>query len=571
MDTPIYISRSNITTKMNKTGSWRFVRPVCDEKTAPCSASCPAGEDIGRIEMLVSTGKIKSAWETILRENPFPSVCGRVCFHPCETACNRAGLDLPVAINDLERFVGDTGLSENMNPSMEKLPPNGKRIAIAGAGPAGLSAACFLAVLGYECDVFETETEPGGVLRWGIPEYRLPGEILKKEIDRITGLGPKIFCQKPFTKEYFDKAGAKYDAVFIGCGHAESVQMEIKGEDLAEDGLKFLKSVRKGASPSIDGTALIIGGGNTALDLAGTLTRMGASSILVYRRRKQDMPAFSHEVEAALEEGIELIELAGPVAIEKNGDKLALTSQVMKSTDTDSPGRAGVEPDGSKTRILMADRIFTAIGAKAGVDPLFEESGDILKLDHCTLLNQDIPVVLGGDLTNTVKSVADAVASGKQAAMVLDIYFRNGMKAIEPELESCRVGNEEALSMEIYIGGKRGNRNPMKVACKDINMDYFGPAPRKTPTSLSPVERARSFSEIRSVYSLDFAMEESRRCFNCGICNDCDNCRLFCPEMAVDPPAVGSPRRINTDYCKGCGVCAEECPRSVLSLEEESI
>ncbi len=349
----IHISRSSITTEVNKTGSWRFVRPKYEEKTAPCSAACPAGEDIARIEMLAGQGLLRTALETILLENPFPAVCGRVCFHPCEAACNRAEMDKAVAIHRLERFLGDTAVKEDLKVSLDRLPENGKKICVVGSGPAGLAAGYFLTRLGYTCDIFEAQAEPGGLLRWGIPEYRLPQSVLKAEIDRIENLGVKIHVNTVVTPAFLKDAKNRYDAVFMGCGHGRSLQMGIAGEELASDGLEFLDALRRKEPPAVAGTAAVIGGGNTAVDVARSLVRLGAQVVLVYRRRMQDMPAFASEVAMAVEEGVKIMELAAPVNLALVDGKLVVTLQKMKISGMQTGDhRARVMPRDNATRHL---------------------------------------------------------------------------------------------------------------------------------------------------------------------------------------------------------------------------
>ncbi len=568
---PLFISRSNISTELNKTGSWRFVRPKYHEKTAPCSAACPAGEDIARIEMLSSQGRYREALEIILLENPFPAICGRVCFHTCETACNRSGFDEPIAIHGIERFIGDTAVRDNLTFSLERLPDNGKKICIVGAGPSGLAAAYFLTRLGYSCDVFEAETEPGGILRWGIPRYRLPDAVVNAEVQRIKNLGVKILCNTRATQNFLDEAKDRYHAFFIGCGHGRSLKMNIPGENMALDGLDFLNRMRKEKTESLNnGTAAVIGGGNTAIDVARSLVRLGVKATLVYRRRKQDMPAFEYEVETAVKEGVKIMELFSPSSIAQDGGEYILTLQPMKRSgvETDT-GRARVVPDGETTQELRVQRIFTAIGAEPSESWQLpsEENAETVYLSHCAFMANNPPFLFGGDLTNPTKSVADAIASGKQSAMALDTFFKKGLNAITNRLNSCLVGNGPALSMECYLDGKRSNRNPDMVSYEDINIDYFSPAPRIKAESLSLNKQMNPFDEIETTFTIRQVMEETRRCFNCGICNACDNCRIFCPEIAVD--LQDGQRRINLDYCKGCGICVVECPRNAMALEEE--
>lgn len=573
---PLFIPRSSMSTAVNKTGSWRFFHPKYEEKTAPCSAACPVGLDIPRIEMLTSWGLLKTAWQTILAENPFPAVCGRVCFHPCERACSRTSLDEPIAVHAIERFLGDTAISKGRNPQFELKSANGKRVAVAGAGPAGLAAAYFLSRLGYACEVFEARSEPGGLLRWGIPGYRLPHDILKDEINRIEKLGVTILCDTPVTPRILPRISNEYDALFIGCGNARSIRLKIAGAELAYDGLKFLDDIRRGKQMSFEGAAAIVGGGNTAVDLARSLVRLGVSPLIVYRRRIADMPAFMPEMEMAIREGVTIMELVAPIRIEENRlnpsfsqPDYILTLQKMKISKEEINGRARVIPEGQKTQTINVDRIFTAIGAEAEAFWQFPLAGDTnsLNLSHCKLIDQNLPIVLGGDLTSPLKSVTDAIASGKQAAMALDAYFENGLTMVEKRLAPCRVGPGPSLSMDAYLGGKRLSRSTHVVTYDEINIDYFPPAIRVTPSSLGQNQRIKSFAEIESTLSNSAAKEEAKRCFNCGVCNACDFCRLFCPEMAVI--IEKTERRINMDYCKGCGVCVTECPRNAMALEEE--
>ncbi|MDM8538275.1 FAD-dependent oxidoreductase [Desulfobacterales bacterium HSG17] len=590
-DIPLYISRSNTSTRANNTGSWRFVCPEYDEKTAPCSPACPAGEDIARVEMLAAKGMFQQAWETIIRENPFPAVCGRVCFHTCEQACNRKELDSGVAIHNLERLIGDMAILENYQTpdkiSCNKAAPQ-KHIAIAGAGPSGLAAAWFLSMLGYSCDIFESQDEPGGILRWGIPSYRLPRDILKYEINRIvdqnsTNRGIKIFCNKTLTKDFIDENPNAYDAVFMGCGYGKSLKMGIPGEEMVLDGLDFLHDSQTCENNTGENLTAVIGGGNTAIDVARSLIRTGARPVIVYRRRKQDMPAFAHEVEMALEEGIELRELLSPVAIEENIGTFNLKLQKMKSIDMDTKtGRARVVPDIDKTETLCVDRIFTAIGAEPTEswylppETKIDNQSSIINLSHCTFWDKDLPIVFGGDLASPVKSVTDAIASGKQAAIAFDTYFKEGSAKIKESINNCRIGTGSSLSMEIYLSGQRKERNSHLVLFQEINTDYFSVSQKQEAPVLFPDERSKSFAEVEAGYDRETGLKEALRCFNCGICNDCDNCRVFCPDAAVlvnETPNINwyINRYINLDYCKGCGICVVECPRNAMSLKEEKI
>ena len=569
-DTPVYISRSTTTTEGNKTGTWRFLRPEYVEKTAPCSAACPAGEDIGRIEMLAARGDLQGALETVLVENPFPAVCGRVCFHPCENVCNRAEYDTAVAVHHLERFVGDAGIGGGGAPTPAVCPPSGRRVAVAGAGPAGLAAAYFLKILGCDCDVFEAASEPGGILRWGIPAYRLPGRVLAAEIGRIERIGVNLHCATPVTGTMLRELRERYDAVFVGCGQGRSIRLKVPGADMAEDGLALLCRVRRGSTDRVRGSVAVIGGGNTAVDVSRTLVRLGADVVMVYRRQRRDMPAFAGEVAAALAEGVRLMELSAPVRMDTVGSGVALTVQPMRPVDVGPGGRTRVAPDALPAQVLRLSGVYTAIGAAAESrwQHPGQPAGPVPGLTHCAVAETDRPLIFGGDLTNAERSVPDAVASGKQAAMALDAYFKSGWPAVAPALAACRVGDGSALSMAAYLHRRVPAKTSHVVRFDAINTDYFRHSPRVDVPAPDPAVSIRSFAETGGTLSAPEAAVEAARCFNCGVCNGCDHCRVFCPEVAVI--VDGRHRRIHTDYCKGCGICVTECPRSAMDLVEEN-
>ena len=573
---PLFIPHSSTSTAVNKTGSWRFFHPKYEEKTAPCTAACPVGQDIPRIELLASRGQFEDAWRIILDENPFPAVCGRVCFHPCEGACNRAHMDDAIAIHHLERFLGDTAICGHTKPEVGIKQSNGKKIAIAGAGPAGLSAAYFLARLGYGCHVFEAASAPGGLLRWGIPDYRLPREILENEIRRIENTGVRISCRTPVTGRLLEKLKQDYDGLFIGCGYGHSFMLNIEGEQFASDGLEFLNRLSVGEKISYIGTSAVIGGGNTALDVARSLARLGAAPLIAYRRRIQDMPAFAPEVAMAIEEGVRIMELVSPIRIRESSvgsssspPGYELTLQKMKVERIVDSGRALVTPDSHDTETLTVQNIFVAIGATAEDQWRFPDSeeAESWRLSHCCFFKHKKPLIYGGDLASPSKSVSDAIASGKQAALALDLFFQHGMNVVPKGLARYRVGDGPAVSMNAFLERDRQDRSHHIVSFNEIVTDYFSPAARGVPAALAAESRIRSFNEIESTFDNTAAREEAARCFNCGICAACDYCRLYCPEMAVN--VKKAQRKINMDFCKGCGVCVTECPRNAMVLEEE--
>jgi len=573
----LHMPRTSTTTEGNKTGSWRFLRPRYEEKTSPCSAACPAGEDIARIEMLITQGAFKEAWETILMENPLPGVCGRVCYHPCEGRCNRREFDTAVAIHTTERFLADAAARNDTKPVLPRQPATGRRIAVIGSGPAGLSAAWFLNILGYETEIFEAMPAAGGMLRWGIPAYRLPETVLNQELTRIEAQGVRIRTGEAVSDTRFAELRKTYDAVFLGCGYWRDRPLSIPGEASpgVEDGLSFLREIRGDVKRDVPGVSAVIGGGNTAIDVARSIIRRGGKAVIVYRRRREDMPAFVEEVQSALEEGVELRELLAPVRIDATGEDLILTLQPMTIAGQDRDGRGKIIPADTAPVTMTVQRIFTATGAEVAAPwhepPAAGEPGETHHLSHCILLQDDRgkPVVFGGDLTTNDKNVTQAIASGKQAALALDILFRHGAGAVRGRLASCLVGGGPSLSLEIYLGGPRKERNTHIVAYEEINADYFQYEPRVVQPRLLIEERYSSFDEIELKISAHTAMKEAGRCFNCGICNGCDNCYLFCPDVSVLRARDMTDRHINYDYCKGCGLCVAECPRNAMTLEEE--
>ncbi len=572
---PLLVPRSFCTTEGNKTGSWRFLRPRYDEKTAPCGAACPAGEDIGRIEMLAARGLFKDAWETILKENPLPAVCGRLCFHPCEKKCNRREFDEGIGIHIIERFLGDNGARCELKPSLERLASKNPKIAILGAGPAGLSAAYFFARLGYGCDVFESAAEPGGDLRYGTPAYRLPVAVLRAEIEQIRRAGFNLYCGKPVTKGFVEEIKGKYDGVVPAFGRSRGVKLHIKGEEAGgvEDGLEFLQKASRGEAPSkLNGQVAVIGGGNTAIHSARTVLRLGGKALLIYEGSRENMPASAGEIDLALEEGVQLLEYWTPFRIESEGGEYLLTLQQVRGVDADAGGKSAMEPIGSqRTRELRVLQVIKAVGFEADEEwhnPPSAQAGG-LRLSNSVIVQGSPVFVHVGELVSQIKSVAHEVASGKEAAIALDILFQKGPDDVLPGLEACRVGNGPALSMEVYMQGPRSVRNRHVVAFSEINTDHFQFAAKVVQPRLLREERAQSFAEIDLRISAGLAIKEAERCFNCGLCNQCDNCRLYCPDLAVAGENDSGARRIDYDYCKGCGICVVECPRNAMSFEKE--
>ncbi len=564
----LYISKSHTSSRINKTGSWRFARPVYENKIAPCSASCPAGNHIPKVVTHLSMGNHHAAFRALIQENPFPATCGRVCFHTCESACNRGSQDQAVAFRCLERFIGDKAISDTFSLDIASLPVNGKRVAILGAGPAGLSAAYFFTRLGFSCEIFESTDRPGGVMQWGIPSHRLPKSILNHEIDRIFNMGVKIHYNHSLDAEFIALAHHNYDAVFISPGLSVPLTMGIEGEAHIHQGLALLMDIQQKIMGPKQGRLAVIGGGNTAIDVARSLKRLGADPVIVYRRRKQDMPAFDEEIWETEKEGIDILELKSPVAVQETAEGLLLKVITMSPVaEKDGDGRTRVIPVENITETMVFSEIYSGIGAACHDAWHLENHASTICLDHVKFDAHKIPILYGGDCVNSTQSVTHAIASGKEAAISLSAFFNSGIDMVQKTVDNCRVGAGKALSMEIYLNGQRKNDSSHVVVDTEINRDYFTSAPRIDPGHILPETAVTSFDEVEKSYTEEEAMAEAQRCYQCGFCNECDNCRIFCPEISIT--RQNGKKVIDLDYCKGCGVCSVECPRNAITMKEE--
>jgi NADPH-dependent glutamate synthase beta subunit-like oxidoreductase len=403
----------------------------------------------------------------------------------------------------------------------------------------------------------------------------------------------------PIEKGFFEAARKNYDAVFVACGHGKPTALGIPGAELALDGLATLNAAKNHPNASKAGTAvsarqaavvdaqtarraIVIGGGNSAVDVARTLLRLGAEVTIVYRRRIEDMPAFREEIERAVAEGVRIIDLSSPLSLAVGKTGLALSVQKMRPSEVGSDGRMRVVPVRGETETIAADAVYAAVGAGPAetwsLPPADQAPANLGRCSALWTSPAGIPLLFGGDTVNEGESVADAIGSGKQAAIALDVFFKAGAAAVEAEMTRCRVGGGASVSMEIYLGGKRAERAKGIVRFKDINIDYFSTSKRARGGVLDPRTSLDSFSEVEAALETAEAGKQAERCFNCGICNDCDNCRTFCPEVAVKAGRAGRrdwaaetgvDRSVNEDYCKGCGICVTECPRSAMVIEEQ--
>jgi NADPH-dependent glutamate synthase beta subunit-like oxidoreductase/Pyruvate/2-oxoacid:ferredoxin oxidoreductase delta subunit len=554
----------------NKTGAWRAQRPLYEDKTPPCSAACPVGNDIVGFIQKMTQGDFEGAWNLIKEENPFPGICGRVCFHPCESKCNRGHYDEPIAIHALERFVSD--FVSNLNKKIEKVTGDRKeKIAIIGSGPAGMSCAYHLAKLRYEVTVFESSSSVGGMLRSGIPSYRLPKNILDREISNIEALGVEIRTGIPFGENLALEDLKDYQALFIATGAHRAKGLHIPGEKGRRvlSGLDLLRKINLGEKVKLGDRIAIIGGGNTAIDVARSVIRMGKKATVLYRRSKEEMPAFEEEVVEAIEEGVKIRYLVNPVRIQQRDSMRRLECLRMELGEKDESGRRKPVPIPHSNIFIETDDVIIAAGEEIEVSFLpkgmEKKEGIILaQRDGSTGIKG---IFAGGDLTSTQRTVAHAIGSGKKAALAIDCYLRG--KDSEEAIRQNLIGEGPSLSIFRYRHPEERPMNPHIVTFEELNPDYFEPSKRNRESKGLVKRRIKGFGEVTSSFTEGIALDEAERCFSCGTCNECENCYVFCPDASILKTKGILSHQVDYDFCKGCGICFSECPRGVISLKEE--
>ena len=539
MERPFAITLDVGSSLANKTGAWRDERPVYVERLAPCNGGCPAGENIQGWLYLAEEGDYEGAFSEIVKENPFPAVMGRVCYHPCTSVCNRAELDEAVGINSVERFLGDEAIRRGWKPAIEA-EPSGKRVLVVGAGPSGLSAAYHLAMLGHQVVIRDSGAHPGGMMRFGIPAYRLPREVLDAEVQRILDLGITLERECTVTDVQTEISDGAFDAAFLAVGAQIGRRAYIPAGDAARilDAVSVLHAVEDGEPPLLGRRVAVYGGGDTAMDMARTARRLGAEdAVVVYRRSRDRMPAHDSEVREAIEEGVRMKWLS--TVHDAQGGRLTLERMELD-------GDGFPQPTGELEE-LDVDALVLALGQEADVSlldrvPGIEIDDGVVKVDGAMMTGQ-AGLFAGGDMVPGERSVTVGIGHGKRAARQIDAWLR-GKRPPEPR-------RQEPASADL------------------LNTWYYEDAPATVAPRLDAVRRRSNFAEVQLGLDETNALFEARRCLSCGNCFECDNCYGVCPDNAVIKLAPGARYEIDYDYCKGCGICVRECPCGAIRMEPE--
>jgi NADPH-dependent glutamate synthase beta subunit-like oxidoreductase len=547
MEKPFAITLDVGSSLHNLTGTWRTERAVYVDRLPPCQGACPAGEDVRGwlYEAEEGEGGYERAWRRLVEENPFPAVMGRVCYHPCETECNRGQLDTSVGINSVERFLGDEAISRGW--AFDRPPASsGKRVLVVGAGPSGLSAAYHLARLGHAVTIRDAGPMAGGMMRFGIPRYRLPRDVLDAEVDRILALGVELELNAKVTDAAEAMREGGFDAAFLAIGAGVGRNAYVPAGEAARvlDAVTMLHSMEDEDPPLLGRRVVVYGGGNTAMDAARTAKRLGATdAVVVYRRTRERMPAHDFEVAEAEEEGVMMRWLSTI----KRADEGRITIERMELDETGFP-----QPTGELEE-LEADAVVLALGQESDLG-LVEGVEGIAVADGVVQVGADMMtghpgIFAGGDMVPAERTVTVAIGHGKRAARNIDGWLRS-----EPYREPPR-------------------REPASFDA--LNTWYFADAPRIHRQRLEAARRSQTFAEVVTGLDPGNALYEARRCMSCGSCFSCDNCYGVCPDNAVlklDSTGELNPHyRIDLDYCKGCGICVSECPCGAIEMIPEEV
>jgi 2-oxoacid:acceptor oxidoreductase delta subunit (pyruvate/2-ketoisovalerate family) len=541
MTKPFAITLDPGSSLANHTGSWRTLRPEYLDRLPPCNNACPAGENIQGWLFHAESGDYEAAWRSLVQNNPLPAVMGRVCYHPCEGSCNRAHLDSSVGINSVEHFLGDEALKKGWKFD----PPassTGKKVLVVGAGPSGLSAAYHLARLGHKVVIHEAGPMAGGMMRFGIPKYRLPREVLDGEVQRILDLGVELKLDAKVDDVMETMKAGGFDAVFLAVGAHIAKRAYIPANEAAKimDAVQVLRGMEGDEKPLLGRRVVVYGGGNTAIDVARTAKRLGAEeAMIVYRRTREKMPAHDFEVQDALEEGI-MIKWLSTIKEAGEGE---ITVEKMKLDEKGVP-----QPTGEFEK-LEADSVVLALGQDVDLSlldrvPGMEIAGGVVKVGP-NMMTSHPGIFAGGDMVPAERTVTVAIGHGKKAARNIDAWLRGATYDPGPRHELAGFDK--------------------------LNTWYYSDASKSVRPMLDLRTRVTSFDEVVMALDESTALFEARRCLSCGNCFECDNCYGVCPDNAVIKLGPGNRFRFNYDYCKGCGVCAAECPCGAIRMVPEEI
>ncbi len=547
---PIPTTWTTGSTSAIKTGTWRASLATHIKAPAPCHGACPVDGDIAEWIGLARARDFKGAWQVLARHNPFPSIAGRICHHPCETACNRGGYDEALSICKLERFVGDQALEQGWRFEVAT-PPGAGHIGIVGGGPSGLSAAFQLRRMGYEVTLYEAQAELGGLMRYGIPAYRLSRDVLEAEIARIVAMGVTVHCgHRIGSTEEFTALAAQHDALYLALGAARNKRLPALDytQPWVCDGAAFLAAANAGKPLALGRRLLVIGGGSAALDAARSARRLGREVTLLALEQRAQMPAQAEEVEEALEEGITLVDGARLDAVSGAASGLSVSCSKVLFVPGAQRGQFSLNPVDGSGFAIACDAIVTSIGQDPDLSLLgegFVAVGGLLKTD-AQFATSHAGVYAGGDMTSMARFVTEAVGMGQRAA-----------QAIADELRLRQGG---------AAGAQPTEREPL-VPLAAISTFYHPTQARAATGLLDVQERLSREVEVQLGLDIEQALSESERCFSCGTCIFCDNCVVYCPDMAVKRVEGGY--TVLLDYCKGCGLCVKECPTGSMKMQEE--